>query len=434
MTSLINSLAEEIDVNEMSGEYTLMLIKQKYVSSDGSLISCAAIFRYTNEEVLTLNGSDANGNNNSAMRYCGMYSAEDAGDIVEALNNGVPVLLPGFMDQKLIDELAIVAASYINNYDATYNYLRSATAAYNCHSYAWYRQSDDNTIWLDSPEVYYSDADKSYRELDSTESPVVGDIIVYMNGNNPAHSGIITGYVSGATTDGRGGANMYVVESKWSHAGLYRHNGNECPYYKIDRNDFYVKYYRPQSDEQIDVTNGNLECSITETVSARTNTAVTSAEEKNFTAELNVTQSGTQTITVTSASPLITNLMNSNRQSYTTATLTETIENGLYTYSYTGHFYAGIYYLRSEFLSDSADGQITVTVAHQHGNYSYASQGATGHNVLCRCGYYYFAGHIAKASVSGRYKPCVSCGYIIDTQAGGFFPGIMKIEHLGQCE
>ena len=223
---------------------------------------------------------------------------------------------------------------------------------------------------------------------------------------------------------------MYVVESKWSHAGLYRHNGDECPYYDVNNGGFHVKYYRLQSDEQIDVTNGNPEFSLTETISARTNTDVTSAEEKNFTVELNVTQSGTQTITVTSVSPLITNLMNSNRQSYTTATLTETIENGLYTYSYTGHFYAGIYYLRSEFLSDSADGQITVTVAHQHGNYSYVSKGATGHNVVCSCGYNYLAGHTAKGSVSGRYKPCAFCGYIIDTQGGGFFPGIMNVLHI----
>ncbi len=433
MTSLINSLAEEIDVNEMSGEYTYISIEKNYITVDGSAIPCVAIFRYTNEEVITLNGSDANGNNNSAMRYCGIYIAKNIESFVEELNNGASVLLPGFMPEEIVSDLAESSASYISNYDENYNYLRSATAAYNCHSYAWYRQSDDNTIWLDSPEVYYSDADKSYRELNSTESPVIGDIIVYMNGNTPAHSGIIADYVSGVTTDGRGGANMYVVESKWSHAGLYRHKGDECPYYKIDRNDFYVKYYRPQSDEQIDVTNGNLECSITETISARTNTAVTSAEEKNFTAELSITQDGNQTITVTSYAPLTTKLKDSNRQLYTDATLTETIENGLYTYTYTGDFETGIYYLRSEFTSDSTDGQITVTVAHNHGSYSYVSQGASGHRVLCRCGYYDTAGHIAKGSVAGRYKPCVSCGYIIDTQAGGFFPGIMKIEHLEQC-
>jgi hypothetical protein len=434
MTDLINDMIDGTNIDDIYGEYVYRDIDHPYRFDDGSYIYCSAIFRRTNELIKTPNGSDVNGENNYVLKYWGIVNSDNVKDIIESLNSGENVELEGNMDSRIVEDLALVYQKYFSNYDPTYNYLRSATAAYNCHSYAWYKQSDDNTIWLDSPEVYYSDADKSYRELDSTESPVIGDIIVYMNGNNPSHSGIITGYVSGATTDGKGGANMYVVESKWSHAGLYRHKGDECPYYKIDRNDFYVKYYRPQSDEQIDVTNGNLEYSITETISARTNNGVTSAEEKNFTAELNVTQDGNQTITVTSYAPLTTKLNDSNRQPYTDATLTETIENGLYTYTYTGDFDTGIYYLRSEFTSDSTDGQITITVAHNHGNYSYASQGASGHRVLCRCGYYYTAGHIAKGSVPGRYKPCVSCGYIIDTQGGGFFPGIMKIEHLDQCE
>lgn len=53
MTSLINSMVEKIGANETSEEYMYQLIEANYKFVDGSVISCAAIFRYTNEEVLT---------------------------------------------------------------------------------------------------------------------------------------------------------------------------------------------------------------------------------------------------------------------------------------------------------------------------------------------------------------------------------------------
>lgn len=433
MSNLMSSLIPDTNIELPFGKYVYYPINSIYKFSDGSTMRCAIIFRLTNDAIFTPNGSDVNSESDFVLIYRGICDLNTVKETVDALNSGMNVDLDGNMDSRIVADLEIAHQKYFSNYNKSYNYLRPANAAYNCHSYAWYSQSEDNIFWIDSPNAYYSDSDKSYRELNSTESPIIGDIIVYRDGNTPTHSGIITDYVSGATTDGRGGANMYIVESKWSCAGLYRHKGDECPYYEIDSGNFNVTYYRPQSDEQIDVTNGNPEMIFSEIVSAKSEIGVTSAEEKNFTVKLNITESGTQTITVQSVSPLSCILMDSRRIIYGSVQITETIESGLYTYTFSGYFAVGTYYLRSEFSNYSIGGQIDLKIAHQHGQYAYSSLGANGHRVLCRCGYYYTAGHVVKGSVLGRYKPCVSCGYIIDTEGSGFFPGIMKTEHLSEC-
>ena len=127
--------------------------------------------------------------------------------------------------------------------------LYTATAFYNCHSYAWYSQNTTtNQYWISNPSGYYNCG--LYYEV---STPLVGDIICYMDNNetpgNAAddtniHSGIIVEVYDFQIANGLAGE--YTVESKWGGGGLYRHNGYEClftDYYSENGAD-YVKFYR----------------------------------------------------------------------------------------------------------------------------------------------------------------------------------------------
>lgn len=128
--------------------------------------------------------------------------------------------------------------------------LRNATKKYNCHSYAWYSTSENNVYWMDDPTAYYTDF--SYDEVTTPRS---GDIICYFDDygspsyfydDNNLHSGIVISYNPSIESNNICGiANKVVVESKWGEYGLYRHNGDCCPYVSTynGRAD-YVKFYR----------------------------------------------------------------------------------------------------------------------------------------------------------------------------------------------
>lgn len=119
---------------------------------------------------------------------------------------------------------------------------RSASRSYNCHSYAWYDSASSNTYWIDDPTNYYSN-NAYYTEV---TTPAVGDIICYFNGNVNLHSGIVTAINVEASNNECGNANTVEVISKWGMAGLYMHNGYECPYtsYSESGEATSVKYYR----------------------------------------------------------------------------------------------------------------------------------------------------------------------------------------------
>ncbi len=163
--------------------------------------------------------------------------------------------------------LSDIPASYItqtntesDSFSTTDVRLYTATAYFNCHSYAWHSQdTEENHYWMPSPVLYYTDG--SYYEV---STPAVGDIICYFDDNgtsnnttddNNIHSGIVVTVISNATSNNLcGNSNTVIVESKWGNAGLYRHNGYECPYTDllldfytdVDPGDIaeYVKYYR----------------------------------------------------------------------------------------------------------------------------------------------------------------------------------------------
>ncbi|MCI8408652.1 MAG: hypothetical protein HFJ09_05195 [Lachnospiraceae bacterium] len=101
-----------------------------------------------------------------------------------------------------------------------------ATNQYNCHSYAWYKQSTANKYWMNNPWAYYHDGSYSF-----TGTAKTGERIVYFDHSAAEkdvvpmaiHSGIIYS-VSG---------NTVKVKSKWGCAPLVIHKKNYSPYGSI---------------------------------------------------------------------------------------------------------------------------------------------------------------------------------------------------------
>lgn len=155
--------------------------------------------------------------------------------------------------KKYLSDMSAKQISDANNYfdSLSTNNIRisTATARYNCHSYAWYSQNiTTNEYWMPDPSLYYTDG--SYYEV---SSPRKGDIICYFdekdndnaNDDENLHSGIVVSVVSSFPNGLCGSANTVLVISKWGSAGLYIHNGYTCPYtadYSGDATT--VRYYR----------------------------------------------------------------------------------------------------------------------------------------------------------------------------------------------
>ncbi len=95
-------------------------------------------------------------------------------------------------------------------------------ADYNCHSYAWYKQSTSNPFWILDEEIFESDSECTYIGTGPTStSAQVNDTIVYYDGSgNAIHSGIITA----VTSDG-----VLTIKSKWGQGGIYVHSVNAVP-------------------------------------------------------------------------------------------------------------------------------------------------------------------------------------------------------------
>ncbi len=131
------------------------------------------------------------------------------------------------MQMEPEDELSSFWISYwdwyydITHFNATRQ--RSTTAMYNCHSYAWYNQASNNTIWIYSPnqEIYWEDG--SYYEW--TGGLFLG---LKVNYTGCDHSAIVYSL------------SPLKFISKWGNAGLYIHEPDDTPY----SGDTTYSYYR----------------------------------------------------------------------------------------------------------------------------------------------------------------------------------------------
>ncbi|MBR4054577.1 MAG: CHAP domain-containing protein [Clostridia bacterium] len=135
-------------------------------------------------------------------------------------------------------------------YGATW--LSTATAYYNCHSYAWYSQDTaTNRYWIDDPKGFYLAG--AYGQV---STPQEGDIICYYDNKGTAdpfddvnlHSGIVVAVSEGVSNNLCGDSDLVTVVSKWGAGALYEHNGYRCPYTSFASASSgqadYVKYYR----------------------------------------------------------------------------------------------------------------------------------------------------------------------------------------------
>lgn len=151
---------------------------------------------------------------------------------------GTSVLVYAFLNEIPSSEIIQMDQKMESDYPAAVR-LDSATNKYNCHSYAWYLASPENTYWMNDPSAYYTDG--SYVESVGN----VGDIICYFsNSGANLHSGIVIERNSGVSNGICGDSNLVTVRSKWGSYGLYEHRGDQCFYPTTNGGDAtYVKYY-----------------------------------------------------------------------------------------------------------------------------------------------------------------------------------------------
>lgn len=102
------------------------------------------------------------------------------------------------------------------------------TVKYNCHSYAWYKQTSCN-YWVDSPNT------TGYTLVDKLTVSVGGKMVYYGSNDESyttlTHSAVISGieYMPKSKVS-------FTVKSKWGMCGLYEHLWYNCPYYYYDAN------------------------------------------------------------------------------------------------------------------------------------------------------------------------------------------------------
>lgn len=101
----------------------------------------------------------------------------------------VTVLIRGeeLTPAEIAENNAKVAQSY---HDAIR--LGSSTTNYNCHSYAWYKQSTSNKYWMNNPAAYYNDGSYTNHTMS-----VVNDKMTWITSGSLTHSGVVISRLSG---------------------------------------------------------------------------------------------------------------------------------------------------------------------------------------------------------------------------------------------
>lgn len=112
-------------------------------------------------------------------------------------------------------------------------FVSSADNRYNCHSYAWYKQSTANKYWIFNPDDYIKSG--LYNEVVNAKSGYKIEYIKDKNDNNRKNEKIIH---SGIVTK----TNSLTVESKWGTGPLMRHKAGYCPY--IYTSNMGYRYYQ----------------------------------------------------------------------------------------------------------------------------------------------------------------------------------------------
>lgn len=382
MTDLINNLSVDNITFLEDGSIEVALPTYETTPNDGTaprFFSINLIYSSINDEVFdytTPNHTSISGN--SVIRQ-GAYIKE--GTFSEGEDKSIYFCLD--YPNEIAEDLQRGYSKLYGDNSNSFENIRVASLRYNCHSYAWYSQGQLNNVWMNSPEIYYSSNDGSYRALGVDEEPRIGDLVVYMKESNyPNHSGIISGYSDDTANGVLGNVNRYMVDSKWGDAGLYRHKGDYCPYYTSATS---IVYFRLNTDDQTAMSHTNTFYHDNVTIQAKSSNV--SRNNTVYACELNFTYSGNHNITITSDVVLNTTLWNVWRENYG-LTCNEVInEEGQYIYTYSGLFDAGYYYLRAECENEDDSANISVSVSqHEHAYINYTDLGDGTHKNYCDCG------------------------------------------------
>ena len=98
--------------------------------------------------------------------------------------------------------------------------ISSGTCVYNCHSYAWYSTSTNNTKWINNPSAFITDGSYTiYGSGLNINSTYVqyNHRVIYGTSTSIEHSGIISDSNTGTTLGNR------HVKSKWGKNGVFEH-------------------------------------------------------------------------------------------------------------------------------------------------------------------------------------------------------------------
>lgn len=118
-------------------------------------------------------------------------------------------------------------------YDSAYPQARrigQPTTNYNCHSFAWYSQSQSNKYWMNDPSNYWNDGSYSRYYVHNGGIASVNTRIEYYGSGSLEHSAVVTGRYSGPLNPNSYNDDMVIVTSKWGEAGLYTHRATDSPY------------------------------------------------------------------------------------------------------------------------------------------------------------------------------------------------------------
>jgi len=96
--------------------------------------------------------------------------------------------------------------------------ISSSTGIYNCHSFAWFYQSNTSPYWMDNPTAYWTDGSFT----DEKATLLSKDDRVTYTTTQLDHSAYV---FQGGTAKVTG-----LVISKWGATPLFKHAQNYCPY------------------------------------------------------------------------------------------------------------------------------------------------------------------------------------------------------------
>jgi len=158
--------------------------------------------------------------------------------------NGSNVLVTDYVGDPL-EPSEVMDYIVTNDAISPYNVrIKNPTRDFNCHSFAWHAQSDNEIeYWMYHPSLYYQDG--SYTQVSSFSSVVPGDKIVYFDSQGIVlHSGIVSEVLDGTPNGVCGNSNLVVIDSKWGEAGLYKSRGDRTPYTSNNNGTAaYVQFY-----------------------------------------------------------------------------------------------------------------------------------------------------------------------------------------------